>query len=52
MELFGVTSFSRWKDVTNTCKLFAGFPKCNGGKSEESEDFKCIFIVCCVLASK
>ena len=25
---------------------------CNGGKFEEAEDFKCVFIVYCVLESK
>ena len=58
MALDGVTSFLRWKDVTNTCKcmrhnpLLAGFPQCNGGKLEEAEDFKCNFFVYCVLELK
>ena len=30
----------------------AGFLECNGGKLEEAEDFKCVFIVCCVFESK
>ena len=25
-----------------------GFPQCNGGKLEEAEDFKCVFVVYCV----
>ena len=34
MALDGVTSFLRWKDVTDTCKRMrlARFPQCNGGK--------------------
>ena len=51
MSLDVVTSFSRLKDVTNTCNIvqvLAGFPHCNYGKLEEAEDFKCVssFIVC------
>ena len=61
MMLYGVTPFLRLKDVTNTCKhmrcsqtigvvkLLAGTLQCNGGKLEESEDFKCVFVVYCVL---
>ena len=30
----------------------AGFPQCNGGKLEEAEDFKCVFVAYCVLESK
>ena len=45
MALDGVTSFLRLKDVTN---LFAGILQCNGGKLEEAEDFKCVFVVYCV----
>ena len=47
----GVTSFLRLKDVTNTRKRMrrslsiAGVLKCNGGKLEEAEDFKCVFVV-------
>ena len=57
MTLDGVRSYLRLKDVTNTCKckvavqLLAEFPQCNGGKLEEAEDFKCIFVVYCVLES-
>ena len=29
-----------------------GFPQCNGGKLEEAQGFKCIFILYCVLESK
>ena len=51
MTLDGVTSFLRLKDVTkhvNVCDVvlvLAGVLQCNGGKSEETEDFKCVFIV-------
>ena len=50
----GVTSFLRLKDVTNTCPvcnvvyLLEVIIQCNGGKLEESEDFKCVFVVFCV----
>ena len=46
------TSFKRLKDVTNTHKPLAGVLQCNGGKLEEAEDFKCVFVVYCVLESK
>ena len=58
MTLDGVTSFRRLKDVTNTCKrmrnspTIAGFLKCNGRKLEEAEDFKCVFLVLCVIEAK
>ena len=55
MAIDGVTSFLRWKDVTYTCdtiQLLTGLPQCNGGKLEEAEDFKCIFVGHCVLKSK
>ena len=59
MALDGVTSCLHLKDVTNTCtrmrrslKLLAGIIQCNGGKLEETEDFKCVFVVNCVLESK
>ena len=58
MALDGVTSFLRWKDVTYTCKYmrhtptFGGISSVHGGKLEEAEDFKCIFVVYCVLKSK
>ena len=39
-------------NVCDRIQLLAGFPQCNGRKLEEAEDFKCIFVVCCVLESK
>ena len=57
MALDGVTSFLRLKDVTNTCKRMRHSPtvgriSCNGGKLEEAENFKCVFLVYCVLELK
>ena len=58
MALDGVMPFLRLKDVTNTCKRMrrslsmAGVLQCNGGKLEDAEDFKCVFVVHCVLESK
>ena len=51
MALDGVTSFLRLKVARNTRKRFwrsLSF----GGKLEEAEDFKCVFVVYCVLESK
>ena len=51
MALDCVTLFSRLKDVTNTCKpmrrsLSIGeILQCNGGKLEEAEDLKCVFVI-------
>ena len=39
-------------NVSDTVQLFAGIFQCNGGKLEEAEDFKCVFVVYCVLESK
>ena len=39
-------------NVCDTVQLLAGFPQCNGRELEEAEDFKCIFVVYCVLESK
>ena len=39
-------------NVCNTVQLLAGFLQCNGGKLEEAKDFKCVFIIYCVLESK
>ena len=56
--LDNVTSFLRLKDVTNTSErmqhsqLLARILHCNGRKLEEAEDFKCVFVVYCVLESK
>ena len=58
MTLDGVTSFSRIKNVRNTCKrcitveIVGGISLCNGGKLEEPEGSNCFFIVFCVLESK
>ena len=58
MMLDGVTSFLRWKDVTNTCLSMRYNPTIGEissvlwRKLEEAEDFKCIFVVYCVLESK
>ena len=38
-------------NVCDTVQLFAGFLQCNGRKLEEAEDFKCVFVVYCVLES-
>ena len=38
--------------VCDTVKLFAGILQCNGGKLDEAEDFKCVFVVYCVLELK
>ena len=32
-------------NVCDTAQLLAGFFQCNGGKLEEAEDFKCVFVV-------
>ena len=41
-------------DVKNAkvAPILLGFLQCNGGKLEEAEDFKCVFVVYCVLESK
>ena len=58
MVLEGVTLFLHLKDVkihVHVCDivyLLAGILKCNGRKLEEAEDFKCVFVVYCVLESK
>ena len=58
MALDGVTLYLRLKDVTNICKRMQHSPtigrniQCNGVKLEEVEDFKCVFVVYCVLESK
>ena len=58
MALNSETSFCRLKDVkthVNVCETvrsLAGFLQCNGGKLEESEDFKSVFIVYCEFESK
>ena len=58
MAFDGVTSFLRLKDVKNTCKrmrrclVLAGVLQCKGGKLEEAEDFKFVFVVYCALKSK
>ena len=58
MALDGETSFLRLKDVkthVNVCETvrrLAGFLQCSGGKLEEAEDFKSVFIVYCEFESK
>ena len=58
MAFDGVTSFWHLNDVKNACKrlrnspTFGGILQRNGGKSEETEDFKSVFIVYCVFESK
>ena len=58
MALDGVTLFLYLKDVTNSSKrmrpvqLLAGILQSNGGKLEEAEDFKYVFVVYCMLESK
>ena len=39
-------------NLCDTVQLLAGFLKCNGGKFEEAEGFKCVLVVYCVLESK
>ena len=54
MALDGVTSFLRLKDVTNTCKCMRRglVLQSKGGKLEEAEDFKFVFVVYCAIKSK
>ena len=58
MESLLLRSFNDWKTLqthVNECdkvQLLAGFFQCNGGKLEEAEVFKCVFVVYCVLESK
>ena len=53
VALDSVTSFLHLKDVPcDTVQVLAGFLQCNGGKLEEAEDFKCVFVDYCVLESK
>ena len=58
MTLDDVTAFLRLKTLRiqvklcNTVQLLAGFLKCNGGKLEEAEDLKCVFVVYYALESK
>ena len=39
-------------NVCSTVQLLAGIIKCNGGKLDEAEDVKCVFVVYCTLESK
>ena len=39
-------------NVCETARLLAGIIQCNGGKLEEAEDLKCVFLVNCVFKSK
>ena len=58
MTLDSVTSFLHLKNVTNACKRMrhslsiGGVLQCNGGKLEEAEDLKCVFVVYFVLELK
>ena len=58
IALDGVTSFLRLKAVTNTSKRMRHSPTIggnssnSGGNLEEAEDFKCVFVLYCVLESK
>ena len=58
MALDGLTSFYSRKtlqihvNVCDTVKLLTGILQGNGGNLEEAEDFKCVFVVYCVLESK
>ena len=56
--LDGVTAFSCSKvvqiqvNVCDTVQLLAGILQCHGGKLEEAEDFKCVFVIYCALEAK
>ena len=39
-------------NVFDTVQQMAGFLTSNGGKLDEAEDFKCVFVVYCVFESK
>ena len=39
-------------NMCNTVQLLAGILQCRGGKFEEAEAFKCVFVAYCVLESK
>ena len=39
-------------NVLDIVQLLAGILQCKGGKLEEAEDFKCVFVVDCVLETK
>ena len=58
MALDGVTLLLRLKDVTNTSKrmqhsqTIGEILQSNGKKLDEAEDFKCVFVVYCVLELK
>ena len=60
MTFDGVMSFSRIKNLRNTCKRLCnitvkdvgGISSCNGGKLEKSEGYNCFLVVSCVLESK
>ena len=56
MALDGKSSFLRLKTLkihVNECDVvLTGVLRCNGGKLEEDEDFKCVFVAYCVLESK
>ena len=39
-------------NICDTVQLLAGILQYNGGKFEEAEDFKCVFVVYCMLEQK
>ena len=54
VALDGVTSFLRLKTLqihVNVCDV-VGVLQCKGGKMEDTEDFKFIFVVYCAIKSK
>ena len=58
MAIDGLTSFLHLKAVTDTSKrmrhsqTIGGNSSNSGGNFEEAEDFKCVFVLYCVLESK
>ena len=58
MALDGVTLLLRLIVVTNTSKrmqhsqTIGEILQCNGEKLDEAEDFKCVFVIYCVLELK
>ena len=58
MMLYGTLSFLCLTDVTNTCKRMrlslsiGGSSSVQWGELEEADNFKCVFVVYCVLESK
>ena len=44
-----IITLQMYVKVCDTVQLLAGAIQCNGGKLEETEYFKCVFVVYCVL---